>query len=116
MDEIAAGTDRFPCIDTGDGAPVGFLHGALGDRRTWRRQCDALASRFRCVAYTQRYFGDAAWRADGPPFGAGTHGRDLISVCEALGAGPVAVVAWSYAGHAALSAASLRPELFRGML
>jgi pimeloyl-ACP methyl ester carboxylesterase len=93
-----------------------FLHGALGDLRTWRRQCAILSSRFRCIAYTQRYFGTSPWRADGPPFGTATHADDLIAFCEVLGAGPVALVAWSYAGHAALQAALTRPDLFSQLL
>lgn len=35
-----------------------------------------------------------------------------MAFCEDLGAGPVALVAWSYAGHVALQAASQRPDLF----
>lgn len=113
---LTVGADVFDCTDAGSGSPVLFLHGALGDLRTWRRQSAALAGRFRCIAYTQRYFGTAPWRADGPPFGTATHAADLIAVCEALGAGPAAVVAWSYAGHAALLAALARPDLFARML
>lgn len=109
---IAVGRDTFSYIDAGTGSPVVFLHGALGDLRTWRRQCAELSGRFRCIAYTQRYFGTAPWRADGPAFGVGTHADDLMAFCEALGIGPVALVAWSYAGHVALHAALQRPDLF----
>ncbi|MBP2311444.1 alpha/beta fold hydrolase [Azospirillum soli] len=113
---LTVGKDVFAYTDTGVGTPVLFLHGALGDLRTWRRQCAALSARFRCIAYTQRYFGTNPWSPDGPPFGTRTHAADLIAFCEALGTGPVAVVAWSYAGHAALQAALARPELFSRML
>lgn len=109
---IVIGQDSFSYTDTGAGAPVVFLHGALGDLRTWRRQCAALSGRFRCIAYTQRYFGTAPWRADGPAFGVDTHAKDLMAFCDALGLGPVALVAWSYAGHVALHAALQHPELF----
>ncbi|MCB8823203.1 alpha/beta fold hydrolase [Microvirga rosea] len=110
--QITLGQDTFPYIDVGSGSPVVFLHGALGDLRTWRRQCAALSGRFRCIAYTQRYFGTSPWRTNGPAFGTGTHADDLMTFCEGLGVGPVALVAWSYAGHVALQAASRRPELF----
>lgn len=110
--QVTVGQDTFSYIDAGGGSPIVFLHGALGDLRTWRRQCAALSIRFRCIAYTQRYFGTSPWRADGPAFGTGTHADDLMAFCEALGVGPVALVAWSYAGHVALQAASKRPDLF----
>jgi len=113
---LTIGEDVFAYTDTGAGTPIVFLHGALGDLRTWQRQCAALSARFRCIAYTQRYFGAAPWRPDGPPFGTRTHAADLIAFTEALGLGPVAVVAWSYAGHAALQAALSRPDLFSQML
>ena len=49
------------------------------------------------------------------PVGIETHAEDLIGFVEALGIGPVFVVAWSYSGHVALRVAQLRPELFRAM-
>jgi pimeloyl-ACP methyl ester carboxylesterase len=110
--QLRIADDAFPFIDSGLGAPVLFLHGALGDCRTWQRQCALLSARFRCIAYTQRYFGRSSWREDGPPFGTATHARDLVAFCEALEAGPVSLVAWSYAGHAALKALIDRPDLF----
>lgn len=84
--------EGFPYIEAGQGAPVILLHGALGDCRTWERQVRLLGRSARAIAYTQRYFGDAHWRPDGPPFGARCHGEDLIRFVEALGAGPVALV------------------------
>lgn len=112
----AIGEDIFPYSDVGSGTPVLFLHGALGDRRTWAPHGGILSGRFRCLSVTQRYFGDAPWRPDGPPFGVATHARDLVTFVEALGIGPVALVAWSYAGHVALEAAASRPDLFRRIL
>lgn len=112
----AIGEDVFPYSDVGAGTPVLFLHGALGDRRSWAPHGDILSGRFRCLSLTQRYFGDAPWRSDGPPFGIATHARDLAAFVETLGIGPVALVAWSYAGYVALEAAARRPDLFRRIL
>ncbi|QFU16353.1 alpha/beta fold hydrolase [Microvirga thermotolerans] len=112
----AVGPDTFPFIEAGTGSPVLFLHGALGDRRTFGPHAAILSRRFRCLSPTQRHFGDAAWRADGPRFGVATHARDLAAFLDALGLGPVDVVAWSYAGHVALEAALSRPDLFRRIL
>jgi pimeloyl-ACP methyl ester carboxylesterase len=113
---VIVGSDSFPCLDIGAGEPVLFLHGALGDWRTWRRQCEALSQRHRCLAYTQRWFGTSPWRPDGPPFGTNAHAADLVGFIEALGAGPVSLVAWSYAGHVAFEAVLARPDLFRRIL
>ncbi|MCB8820629.1 alpha/beta fold hydrolase [Microvirga rosea] len=110
------GQDRFPYVDMGNGVPVVFLHGALADWRIWAEHCRLLSKRFRCISFTQRYFGETAWREDGPRFGVSTHAEDLIAFVEALGIGPVNLVAWSYAGHVALHAATQRPELFSRIL
>jgi pimeloyl-ACP methyl ester carboxylesterase len=112
---LAVKGQDFDYLDTGSGRPVIFLHGALGDVRTFAPHVEMLSSRYRAITYTQRYFGTRAWPESGPPFGIETHAQDLIGFVEALGIGPVFLVAWSYAGHAALRAAQLRPELFRAM-
>jgi len=108
--------DVFEYSDVGDGRPILFLHGALGDLRTWQGHGAALSDRYRCIAYTQRYFGRTSWRDDGPPFGVATHAEDLIAFVEALGLAPVYLVAWSYAGHVAFQAALRRPDLFRRVM
>ncbi len=116
LSEVTVGADTFRYIDVGSGSPVVFLHGALGDLRTWRRHCEALSGEFRCISYTQRYFGTSPWREDGPAFGVRTHADDLIGFLRALDLGPVHVVAWSYAGHVALDAALRHPNLFGSLL
>ena len=112
---LAVKGQDFDYLDIGTGRPVIFLHGSLGDVRTFAPHTEMLSSRYRAVTYTQRYFGVGDWPQSGPPFGIETHAQDLIGFVEALGIGPVFLVAWSYAGHAALRAAQLRPELFRAM-
>jgi len=103
----------FKYFDVGEGQPILFLHGALGDLRIWQGHCEALSARYRCIGYTQRYFGADRWSDGGPPFGVATHAEDLIGFVEALGLGPVYLVAWSYSGHVALQAVLRRPDLFR---
>jgi pimeloyl-ACP methyl ester carboxylesterase len=115
MKTIAVRGVEFDYTDVGIGRPVVFLHGALGDARTFAPHAGMLSSRYRALTYTQRYFGSQAWPEPGPAFGVETHAQDLIGFVETLGIGPVFLVAWSYAGHVALRAAQLRPELFRAM-
>jgi pimeloyl-ACP methyl ester carboxylesterase len=100
----------------GSGRPVILLHGAVADERLWAPHQALLADVCRSIALTQRFFGTDDWPADGPRFGVDTHARDLVSVIEALDAGPAVLAAWSYAGHVALTAASRRPELVAGVL
>ena len=48
-------------VDQGEGAPIVFVHGAVGDLRFWEPQRTAFAKNHRYVAYTLRYHGTGAW-------------------------------------------------------
>lgn len=113
--QVEAAGATFEVDEYGSGAPVVLVHGALGDRRTWRRQCEALAPGHRALAYTQRWFGTGEWPAAGPRFGTRAHADDLAALVEALGLGPVHLVGWSYGGHVALTVAVERPDLVRSV-
>lgn len=106
---------RLTYASAGEGPPVVFLHGALTDYRMWHRHRALMAERYRTVAYTQRYFGTEPWADDWPPFGISLHTADLLEFLTRLEAGPVHLVAWSYAGHIALHAALQQPELFHSL-
>ena len=101
-------------LDRGAGAALVFVHGALGDWRTFAPHVALMAQRLRAVSYTQRFFGPEAYPSE-PRFGVGAHADDLIALIEALGA-PADVVAWSYGGHVALDAMLRRPDLVRAAL
>lgn len=105
----------LPYIAQGQGVPVVFVHGSMSDYRIWEAQRPAIASQYRFIAYSQRYFGSEPWRDAGNNFSQATHAADLIAFIEALHAGPVHVVAWSYGGSVATLAASRRPDLFRSL-
>lgn len=107
----------LPCSDNHAhaGSTLVFLHGAVTDLRMWDRHRAIIGMRHRTIAYTQRYHGHGAWQAGWPPYGVKTHADDLIALLDRLHAGPVHLVAWSYAGQVAFQAALQRPELFRGL-
>ncbi|GGD78300.1 alpha/beta fold hydrolase [Croceicoccus mobilis] len=96
--------------------PVLFVHGALGDARTWSPVIDALQC---CMpagidarAITLSCFG----KRDGSgEFTTARHALDIEEFAEALMEPPVTVVAWSYGTHPALCAALRRPDLFAGL-
>ncbi|HEY1283102.1 MAG TPA: alpha/beta hydrolase, partial [Steroidobacteraceae bacterium] len=96
-------------LDQGSGEPVVFVHGAPSDYRTWIPHCAELSGSCRAISYSQRYFGTPLWGTRWPPFSMRLHADDLIALLHALDAGPAHVVAWSYGGHVALTAAVERP-------
>ena len=47
--------DSIHYIDIGKGDPVVFIHGAVGDYRTWGAQMDEFAKNHRVIAYSRRF-------------------------------------------------------------
>ncbi|WP_417607324.1 alpha/beta fold hydrolase [Primorskyibacter flagellatus] len=103
-------------VSDGDGPVMLFVHGSISDHRAWDPIRAAIPMDRRAVAYDMRYFGKADWPDDGESFSVDTHVADLIEVIEALDAGPVDLVTWSYSGEIGVKAALQRPELFRTMM
>ena len=55
--EVEINGVRLQYKEQGSGEPVVFVHGALGDLRSWEPVREGIASKYRFVAYTQRYYG-----------------------------------------------------------
>lgn len=100
-------------VEQGSGAPVVFVHGAVGDLRFWEPQREAFAKGNRFVAYTYRYHGTAPWPDEGKQYSAATHAADLAAFIAGLKAGPVHLVGLSYGGLLAAMVATKHPQLIR---
>jgi len=110
----ANGTD-LTFVEQGEGAPVVFVHGAVGDLRFWEPQRTAVAKHHRFVAYTLRYHGTGAWTDDGKQYAPQVHAADLAAFIAALNAGPVHLVGLSYGGLIAALVATRQPALLRSL-
>ncbi|WP_230292754.1 alpha/beta fold hydrolase [Croceicoccus sp. Ery5] len=99
-----------------EGPPILFVHGALGDARTWGPVLDALPWNVDARAITLSFFGTAAWSGDGSAFGTERHTQDLEQFIDATMDAPVVVVAWSYSCHPALLLAKRRPDLVAALV
>lgn len=106
----------LPYVDQGEGKPVIFVPAAIVDHRAWEPYREVIAREHRFIAYTQRYFGTEPWPDDGEQFSSETHAADLAAFIQALDAGPVYLVSWSYSGQIAPQVALEHPELVRGMV
>jgi pimeloyl-ACP methyl ester carboxylesterase len=85
------------------------------DHRVWIAHLKALSTRFRCIAYDQRFFGVNDWPKDGPPYAVETHADDLASFIEAVVQCPAHLVGHSYGGAVALAVASAKPHWVRSL-
>ena len=109
----------LPYVEQGSGQPVVFVHGALSDLRGWEPVRQEMAKRgesatkYRFIAYSQRYFGTHRWTDSGKRFSAATHADDLVKFIAALDTGPVHLVGTSYGGLVVTTAAITTPTLVR---
>jgi pimeloyl-ACP methyl ester carboxylesterase len=88
-----------------------FVHGGMSDYRCWDAHRPSIASRYRVIALTQRYFGSSPWSDDGRNFSMQVHANDLFAFISALRLDPVAIVGWSYGAAVGLAMAVQHPQL-----
>ena len=114
--EVEVNGVRLQYVEQGSGEPIVFVHGAPHDLRAWEPVREAIAERYRFIAYTQRYFGTKPWPDEGKNFSIATHADDLGKFITSLNAGPVHPVGWSHGGLVAVTAALSDPSLVRSLI
>lgn len=100
-------------IEQGSGEAVIFVHGSLGDYRSWQPQLDAFSQKYRAIAYSRRYHYPNEWAGNGLDYSVGLHADDLIAFIEALNLSPAFVVGNSFGAYTTLLAAIRRPDRFK---
>jgi pimeloyl-ACP methyl ester carboxylesterase len=110
---IAVGAARIAAEWQGRGQPVVLLHAGIADRRMWRHQFAALASRHHVIAFDRRGFGetpavDEAYSAV----------ADVIAVLDHLvePGKPVVLVGCSQGGSIAIDAALAFPDRIAALI
>jgi pimeloyl-ACP methyl ester carboxylesterase len=114
--EVEINGVRLQYVEQGSGEPMVFVHGAAYDLHGWEPVREGIASKYRFIAYTQRYFGTEPWPDDGKNFDVPTLADDLAKFITSLNAGPVHLVSWSFGGLVAMSAAVKNPSLVRSLI
>jgi non-heme chloroperoxidase len=102
-------------IEQGEGQPVIFVHGGLGDYRTWRPQIGPFSERYRAISYSRRGHYPNALPEDYTSSDMMLHVEDLAALIEALDLGRVHIVANSYGAYISLLLALHYPHLVRAM-
>lgn len=106
----------FHHAEAGQGAPLVFLHGVLGDWRTWAPQWEAFVPHYRCISYSRRYSVPNGNRAPSPDHSALAEADDLDALLEHWHASPAILAGASYGGYTALALAARRPERVRALV
>jgi pimeloyl-ACP methyl ester carboxylesterase len=92
----------------GDGPALVFAHGAGGNHLSWWQQVPHFASRWTCVTFDHRGFGQSRDLPDGP--GGAAFADDLHGLLDHLDIRRAAIVAQSMGGWTAVGFALRWPE------
>jgi non-heme chloroperoxidase len=97
-------------VERGQGTPVVFVHGAVGDYRTWDGQIEAFSEKYRVISYSRRYHYPNEYPQDAVVFPRPDHVNDLKEFLDALDIRPIHLVGHSGGGAISLLFARDYPE------
>jgi non-heme chloroperoxidase len=103
-------------FECGQGAPLVFVHGGLGDLHTFQRQVQEFATSFRVIAYSRRFFPPNAPPRERDVNPLSNHVADLRALITQLKATPAHLVGNSYGAYVALVLAVDHPNLVRSLV
>ncbi|MBB1286794.1 alpha/beta hydrolase [Flavisolibacter sp. BT320] len=96
--------------EQGKGEPVLLLHGGQGDYRSWTKQVEALAPRYRVITYSRRYHFPNENHLTPQPYNALTDAGDLAGFIDSLKLDRVHLIGTSYGAFTALAFAMIHPH------
>lgn len=96
--------------------PVVFVHGSLGDVKSWDGQETAFAQSYRVLVYSRRYHPPNPRVEDNQTYSPKLHSEDLAALLLTLDVAPAHVVGSSYGAYAALQLVRDHPQLVRSLV
>ncbi|MDZ7904783.1 MAG: alpha/beta hydrolase [Cypionkella sp.] len=97
-------------VRAGSGPVLVFIHGAMGDWRSWEPQWAAFTAQYDCISYSRRYSHPNPNTMPSPDHSALIDAEDLLGLLDALAISRAILVGSSYGGFTALAAAVRAPE------
>jgi pimeloyl-ACP methyl ester carboxylesterase len=99
----------------GHGPRLVFIHGVMGDWRSWDPQWPAFTEGFECVRYSRRYNYPNRNRMASPDHSALHEAEDLLGLLDHLGWSRAILVGSSYGSFTALALAVAQPQRCRAL-
>lgn len=96
--------------EAGQGLPLVFIHGVMGDWRSWDPQWPGFTAHYRCVRYSRRYNYPNHNTQASPDHSALQEAQDLLHLLDALQIDRAILVSSSYGSFTALVLAVQAPE------
>ncbi|MDU8886506.1 alpha/beta hydrolase [Yeosuana sp. MJ-SS3] len=103
-------------LDIGKGEPVVFVHGGVGDYRTWEAQTEVFSKDYRVIAISRRYaYPNKQEATETNDYSVTQHSKDLSHFLKTLDLGPVHLVGHSYGAYTSLMTTLESPELIKSL-
>ena len=106
----------YRLIGDSGAAPVVFVHGSLGDLRSWNGQETQFAQVYRVLVYSRRYHPPNPQVNDDQTYSPKLHAEDLAALLLTLEIAPAHVVGSGYGAYTALVLALDHPQLVRSLV
>jgi pimeloyl-ACP methyl ester carboxylesterase len=103
-------------LDIGEGEPVVFVHGTVGDYRVWEGQLDAFSEAHRVIALSRRFaYPNSQEVSDSSDYTVTAHSKDLSAFLKTIDVGPVHLIGHSYGAFTSLLTTLEHPELVKSL-
>jgi pimeloyl-ACP methyl ester carboxylesterase len=96
--------------EEGQGIPLVFIHGGMGDWSSWTPQWDAFTPHFRCITYSRRFSSPNRNELNSTTHSVLAEAQDLVQLLGHWCDEPAVLVGTSYGAYTALQAALVAPE------
>ncbi len=97
-------------VRAGQGTPLIFIHGAMGDWRSWEAQWALFTAHFDCITYSRRFSFPNQNHQPSPHHSALDEAQDLAYLMDLLQLERAILVGSSYGGFTALALAVKSPQ------
>ncbi|MFM1948893.1 MAG: Esterase YbfF [Pseudomonadota bacterium] len=97
-------------VRAGQGTPLIFIHGAMGDWRSWEAQWSLFTAHFDCITYSRRFSFPNQNHQPSPHHSALDEAQDLAYLMDLLQLERAILVGSSYGGFTALALAVKSPQ------
>lgn len=101
--------------EAGEGPPLVFVHGGMGDWQSWAPQWADFTARFRCITYSRRFSSPNHNTLSSTDHSVRAEARDLELLLERWSAPHAYVVGTSYGAYTALQMALETPGKVRAL-
>lgn len=101
--------------EAGNGSPLVFVHGGMGDWQAWAAQWTDFTKRYRCITYSRRFSSPNKNTLTSTDHSVLAEARDLDALLDDWGIDHAFIVGTSYGAYTALQMALTSPTKVRAL-